>query len=158
MNQFVVDTDVSSYIFNWHSLAPTYVDALRGGELILSFMSIAELRMGAIAAGWGPRRRTMLEQFMQGFQILYADNNLSHPLGQPACRCETLGMATESSGRMDRSYGTRARCSARHQQPPRFRAYSRTTPSNDLARYRMQPNQPSPGKFSVRCLAVFTGG
>ena len=48
MSQIVVDTDVASYIFNWHSLAQQYADALRGSELILSFMTIAELRMGAI--------------------------------------------------------------------------------------------------------------
>jgi hypothetical protein len=30
MSQIVVDTDVASYIFNWHSLAQRYADALRG--------------------------------------------------------------------------------------------------------------------------------
>ena len=76
MSQIVVDTDVASYIFNWHSLAQRYSDALRGSELILSFMSIAELRMGAISAGWGNRRRLLLERFVQGFELVYADNNL----------------------------------------------------------------------------------
>ena len=76
MSQVVLDTDVASYIFNWHSLAPVYVRALRGSELILSFMSISELRMGAISNGWGPRRRGLLEQFVQSFEIVYADNNL----------------------------------------------------------------------------------
>ena len=76
MSQIVVDTDVASYIFNWHSLAQQYADTLRGSELILSFMTIAELRMGAISAGWGGRRRLLLEQFMQRFELVYADNNL----------------------------------------------------------------------------------
>ncbi len=76
MSQIVVDTDVASYIFNWHSSAQRYVDALRGSELILSFMSIAEMRMGALAAGWGVRRRTLLEQFIRGFGVVYADDVL----------------------------------------------------------------------------------
>jgi tRNA(fMet)-specific endonuclease VapC len=76
MRQIVVDTDVTSYIFNWHSSAQGYVDALRGSELILSFMSIAEMRMGALAAGWGIRRRTILEQFITGFGVVYADDAL----------------------------------------------------------------------------------
>jgi tRNA(fMet)-specific endonuclease VapC len=76
MSRIVVDTDVASYIFNWHSLAQHYADALRGSELILSFMTIAELRMGAISAGWGGRRRLLLEQFMQRFELVYADNDL----------------------------------------------------------------------------------
>lgn len=76
MSQIVVDTDVASYIFNWHSLAQRYADALRGSELILSFMTIAELRMGAISAGWGNRRRLLLERFIQRFELVYADNDL----------------------------------------------------------------------------------
>jgi len=58
------------------SLAQGYADALRGSELVLSFMSVAELRMGAISAGWGGRRRLLLERFMQGFDVTYADNDL----------------------------------------------------------------------------------
>jgi tRNA(fMet)-specific endonuclease VapC len=76
MSQIVVDTDVASYIFNWHSSAQRYVDALRGSELVLCFMSIAEMRMGAIAAGWGVRRRAFLEQFITGFGVVYADDAL----------------------------------------------------------------------------------
>ena len=76
MSRIVVDTDVASYIFNWHSLAQQYANALRGSELILSFMTIAEMRMGAISAGWGNRRRLLLEQFMQRFEWVYADNDL----------------------------------------------------------------------------------
>lgn len=76
MRQIVVDTDIASYIFNWHSLAQHYVDALRGFDLIMSFMSVAELRMGAMAAGWGSHRRFLLERFIHGFELFYADNDL----------------------------------------------------------------------------------
>jgi len=76
MNQIVVDTDVASYIFNWHSLAKQYANALRGSELILSFMSVAELRMGEMSAGWGSNRRLPLERFVQGFELSYPDNDL----------------------------------------------------------------------------------
>ncbi len=76
MSQIVVDTDVASYIFNWHSLAQQYVNALRGSDLILSFMSGAELRMGAMSAGWGSQRRLLLERFVHGFEIFYPDNDL----------------------------------------------------------------------------------
>src|ERR1035437_9265919 len=75
MSRIVVDTDVASYIFNWHSLAQQYSDALRGSELVLSSMTIAEMRMGAISAGWGSRRRVLLEQFVQRFELVYADND-----------------------------------------------------------------------------------
>ena len=45
MSRIVVDTDVASYLFSWHSSAQSYVNLLRGSELILSFMSVAELRI-----------------------------------------------------------------------------------------------------------------
>jgi len=76
MSQIVVDTDVASYIFNWHSSAKRYVEALRGSELILCFVSVAELRMGAFAAGWGVRRLALLEQFIEGFGVGYAGDAL----------------------------------------------------------------------------------
>lgn len=76
MSQIVVDTDVASYIFNWHSSAQGYVNSLRGSELILSFMTVAEMRMGAYAAGWGIRRLNLLEQFIAGFGVVYADDTL----------------------------------------------------------------------------------
>jgi tRNA(fMet)-specific endonuclease VapC len=44
--------------------------------LILSFTSIAEMRMGAMAAGWGVRRRALLEQFIGGLGVVYADDAL----------------------------------------------------------------------------------
>ena len=44
MSQIVVDTDVASYILNWHTLAQQYVNALRGSDLLLS-------------AEWGGQRR-----------------------------------------------------------------------------------------------------
>jgi len=76
MSQIVVDTDVASYLFNWHTLAQQYVNALRGSDLILSFMSVAELRMGAMSAGWGGHRRVLLERFVHGFELFYPDDDL----------------------------------------------------------------------------------
>ena len=61
----------TSYIFNWHTLAQHYVNALRGSDLILSFMSVAELRMGAMSAGWGSQRRLLLERFVHGFELFF---------------------------------------------------------------------------------------
>jgi predicted nucleic acid-binding protein len=50
MSQIVVDTDVASYVFNWHSSSARYLRVLRGSELMLSFMSVSELRAGALLA------------------------------------------------------------------------------------------------------------
>ena len=52
--RLVVDTDVASFIFKWlPNFAPRYVDIVRGSELIVSFMTLAEMRQGALDANWG---------------------------------------------------------------------------------------------------------
>jgi len=102
MSRIVADTDVASYIFNWHSSAQRYVDILQGSELVLSFMSVAELRMGAISAGWGSRRRELLEQFIGRFGATYADDALctSWATLRANARASGLGVARHTLSRV----------------------------------------------------------
>jgi hypothetical protein len=52
--RLVVDTDVASFVFKWHpEFAPQYVGIIRGFELVLSFMTLAEMRQGALDANLG---------------------------------------------------------------------------------------------------------
>src|SRR5215471_1879115 len=97
MSQIVVDTDVASYIFNWLTLAQQYVNALRGSDLILSFMSVAELRMGAMAAGWGGQRRLLLERFVHGFE-LYPDDDLCTVWARVRADARAAGRAISRQG------------------------------------------------------------
>jgi hypothetical protein len=63
--RLVVDTDVASFIFKWHpEFAPRYVNIVRGSELIVSFMTLAEMRQGALDANWGPRKCAVLEAYL----------------------------------------------------------------------------------------------
>ena len=75
--RLVVDTDVASFIFKWHpEFAPRYVDIMRGSELIISFMTLAEMRQGALDANWGPRRCGVLESYLADFSVLHSDSLL----------------------------------------------------------------------------------
>ena len=75
--RLVVDTDVASFIFKWHpEFAPRYVDIMRGSELIISFMTLAEMRQGALDASWGPRRSAVLESYLADFSVLHSDSLL----------------------------------------------------------------------------------
>lgn len=75
--RLVVDTDVASFIFKWHrEFAPRYVDILRGSELVVSFMTLAEMRQGALDANWGPRRCAVLEAYLTDFSVLHSDSLL----------------------------------------------------------------------------------
>jgi len=45
--KLVVDTDVASFVFKWHpEFAPRYVAIMRGSELVVSFLTLAEMRQG----------------------------------------------------------------------------------------------------------------
>ena len=73
--RLVVDTDVASFIFKWHpEFASRYVDMVRGSELIVSFMTLAEMRQGALDANWGPRKCAVLEAYLADFSVLQSDS------------------------------------------------------------------------------------
>jgi len=75
--RLVVDTDVASFIFKWHpEFAPRYVAIVRGSELVVSFMTLAEMRQGALDANWGPRKCDMLEAYLSDFSVLHSDSLL----------------------------------------------------------------------------------
>jgi len=75
--RLVFDTDAASFVFKWHpEFAPRYVDIVRGAELVVSFMTLAEMRQGALDANWGPRKRDMLEAYLADFSVLHSDSLL----------------------------------------------------------------------------------
>src|SRR5258705_10475149 len=75
--RLVVDTDVASFVFKWHpEFAPRYVGMMRGSELVISFMTMAEMRQGALDANWVPRRLEVLESYLADFSVLHSDSLL----------------------------------------------------------------------------------
>jgi tRNA(fMet)-specific endonuclease VapC len=77
MARLVVDTDVASFIFKWHpEFAPRYIAIVRGSELAVSFMTLAEMRQGALDANWGTRKCDVMETYLADFKVLHSDNLL----------------------------------------------------------------------------------
>jgi predicted nucleic acid-binding protein len=75
--RLVVDTDVASFVFKWHpEFAPRYVDIVRGSELVISFMTVAEMRQGALHANWASQKRAKLETYLADFLVLHTDSLL----------------------------------------------------------------------------------
>jgi predicted nucleic acid-binding protein len=75
--RLVVDTDVASFVFKWHpKFAPAYVALVRGAELVVCFMTLAEMRQGALDANWGPRKRDVMEAYLADFSVLHSDSLL----------------------------------------------------------------------------------
>jgi predicted nucleic acid-binding protein len=75
--RLVIDTDVASFIFKWHpEFAPRYIAIVRGFALAVSFMTLGEMRQGALDANWGPRKCEVLETYLADFEVLHSDNLL----------------------------------------------------------------------------------
>ena len=76
MKRLVADTDVVSYIFKWHPSAARYAELLEANEVVLSFVTPAEMRLGALNAQWGLRKKNLLEGYLARFAVCYPDDQL----------------------------------------------------------------------------------
>jgi tRNA(fMet)-specific endonuclease VapC len=95
--RLVVDTDVASFIFKWHpEFAPRYIALVRGSELVISFMTLAEMRQGALDANWGRRKSDVLEAYLSDFLVLHSDSSL----------CSTWASVRNESIRKGRQIGS----------------------------------------------------
>jgi tRNA(fMet)-specific endonuclease VapC len=95
--RLVVDTDVASFVLKWHpEFAPRYVAILRGSELVVSFVTLAEMRQGALGAKWGPRKWDVLEAYLADFSVLHSDSLL----------CSTWAALRHESARKGRRMGS----------------------------------------------------
>lgn len=61
MDLVVVDTDVLSFIFKHDSRGAAYKPHLADKEIIISFMTLAELNQWAIRSNWGTARKQRLD-------------------------------------------------------------------------------------------------
>lgn len=56
MNAVVVDTDVVSLVFKGDTRAAKYLPAMSASDLLVSFMTEAELERWMLPANWGAER------------------------------------------------------------------------------------------------------
>ena len=74
MNVLLLDTNVVSVLFNKnHSLRPLCVEAVAGRQLVISFMTLAELLLWPAANNWGAARRAALATHLGWYTTLYRD-------------------------------------------------------------------------------------
>jgi predicted nucleic acid-binding protein len=76
MTPVVVDTDVVSFLFKNDSRAQLYIPLLRDRNLLVSFMTEAELEQWILLAKWGADRVRRFQQFMKGFASVPSSRDL----------------------------------------------------------------------------------
>ncbi len=76
MRSVVVDTDVVSLIFKGDSRANKYLPILDGPDLLVSFMTEAELERWILQARWGIERKIQFRQYMKRFVSVPSSRDL----------------------------------------------------------------------------------
>jgi predicted nucleic acid-binding protein len=76
MTPVVVDTDVVSFLFKNDSRAQLYLPLMRSRDLLVSFMTEAELEQWILLANWGADRVRRFRVFMTGFASVPTSRDL----------------------------------------------------------------------------------
>jgi predicted nucleic acid-binding protein len=76
MTPAVVDTDVVSFLFKNDSRAQVYLPLMRNRDLLVSFMTEAELEQWILLAKWGVDRVRRFRIFMTGFVSVPSSRDL----------------------------------------------------------------------------------
>jgi tRNA(fMet)-specific endonuclease VapC len=76
MTPAVLDTDVVSFLFKNDSRAQLYLPMLRNRDLLVSFMTEAELERWIVLAKWGADRVRRFRSFMTGFASVPSSRGL----------------------------------------------------------------------------------
>ena len=88
----VVDTDVVSFLFKSHPLAPAYQTILAGRPLAVSLITLAEIEYGMEVKNWGANRRDLMRRFLGRFTPLL-------PVAETARLWARIKSAREKKGR-----------------------------------------------------------
>lgn len=92
----VIDTMAMSALVNssWRpERAAEYRSMIAGRDVIISFVTVTELRYGAAKAGWGDLRRRTLEKRIAEVTVVTPDDDLMTVCAEFRLTCEQSGHA-----------------------------------------------------------------
>jgi predicted nucleic acid-binding protein len=92
----VVDTMVVSALVNAGrdpDAVARYRSVIDGRSVVVSFVTVTELRFGAIKAGWGEIRRRSLERVLARLVVVQPDDDLMRTCAELRAACLAVGHA-----------------------------------------------------------------
>ncbi len=87
----VIDTMIAGALFSRRQLATKYEPHVHGRPLVISFVTVAELRFGALKANWGEARHAALEARLSSMTVVPSDSDLATVYAEMRVACERLG-------------------------------------------------------------------
>jgi tRNA(fMet)-specific endonuclease VapC len=91
VERVVVDTDVISFVFKGHRRADAYADDLDGKQIVVSFMTVAELKRWSVKQRWGASRIEKLNQRLRQLVVYPVDFDLCQRWAEVIVEAETKG-------------------------------------------------------------------
>jgi|ERR1039457_2852930 tRNA(fMet)-specific endonuclease VapC len=95
MNAIVVDTDVVSLVFKQDTRAQAYLAALAAPDLLVSFMTEAELERWILQARWGAERINRFRTYMKRFVSVPSSRDLIVNWAEVMVAAQSLGRRIE---------------------------------------------------------------
>lgn len=98
MSALLLDTNVMSILFNRnHTLRQTCIDVVAGHQLVISFMTQAELLLWPATNNWGAARRGDLDRHMALYLTLYPDDRTCAVWSQVVDQCRRAGQRIQAA-------------------------------------------------------------
>lgn len=98
MSVLLLDTNVVSILFNRnHSLRQTCIETVADHQLVISFMTRAELLLWPAANNWGTARRTALEEHMALYLTLFPDERTCAIWAAVLDQCRRAGQPIQTA-------------------------------------------------------------
>ena len=95
MNAVVVDTDVVSPVFKGDTRGEKHLSAISGPDLLVSFMTEAELERWILQARWGPERILRFRTYMRRFVSVPSSRDLIVKWAEVMVGARSLGRRIE---------------------------------------------------------------
>jgi tRNA(fMet)-specific endonuclease VapC len=89
--KLMLDTNIVSYLLKKSDFARPYLPHLIGKILFLSFISVGELFLWAESAGWGPKRRSQLEERLRNYVVVPCDHEIARSYARIAAERKRNG-------------------------------------------------------------------
>jgi len=81
VNEIILDTDITSFIFNGHTLAQRYESLIGGRERFICFATLGEIHEGLYRSNWSRAKIDLCLKSAKLYPVVYPD----------ALICETWG-------------------------------------------------------------------
>lgn len=90
-NAVVIDTLIAGWLFSRSREVAPYRPHITGRQIVVSFVTVAEIHYGAIKAKWGERRRHDVESQLSAMQVVRPDNDLVDVYARMRAACAQSG-------------------------------------------------------------------